>query len=337
MPNPFMDRMELLRVTELHLDFVGDAFWLKQRNGLGKPVGYWPIPPHWVIETPTPERPRYRVGYRTWQAEIPQTEIRQFHVSSAVNPYTRGSGIGWALADEIQVDEYAAKLASAFFFNRARADFIFVGGDSVEETKRLELDWNNRVQGVWRAFRPFFATGNPQDDLKKRIYEFQQPTMEQLVYPNLRKVGRDIILQVWGVSPELFGIVENSNRATIEAAEYLFSKWVIVPKLERLRGTLQREVVEEFDERAILHFDSPVAEDHDRELGVMKAAPWAFGESEWRARAGYLKPAPTGDVRVVPLNSYATTDLMDEEQRPSAAAAPAAAPSDAPTPEDNLA
>lgn len=322
-PNPFMDQMQLLKVTELHVDFVGDAFWLKERNGLDTPSGYWPIPPQWVMETPTVDKPTFRFGYKGWQATVPMSEVFWLHEPAPANPYTRGTGIGWTLGDEIQVDEYAAKMAAAFFFNRARPDFVFATGLSEDETKRLEMDWTSRLQGFYRAHKPYFLAGDAVD-LQKQIREFQQPTMEQLVYPNLRKVQRDIILQVWGVSPEIFGIVENSNRATIEAAEYLFTKWVVAPKLERLRAALQREFIEEFDDRGIIDFDSPVAEDKTHQLAVMAKAPQAFQQDEWRAAAGY-EPlgGPLGKAYLVPLNSFVTADPLDQTARPQSAPKPA--------------
>ncbi len=322
-PNPYMDRMGLLKLTEIHLDFVGDAFWLKDRNGLGMPTGFWPIPPHWVVETPTVEKPTFRVSYKAWQAIIPVSEIHWFHEPAPANPYTRGTGVGWSLGDEIQVDEYAAKMASAFFFNRARPDFVFATGLGEDETKRFEQDWLQRTQGFWRAHRPYFLSGG-EVDLQKQIREFQQPTMEQLVYPNLRKVQRDIILQVWGVPPELFGIVENSNRATIEAAEYLFTKWVVYPKAERLRGALQRLAIEDYDERIIVHLESPVEEDKAHQLAVAAKAPHALDTDEWRAMMG--KPPIGGELgkaRLIPLNSFMAVDPLDPESRPQSAPKPA--------------
>jgi hypothetical protein len=332
-PNPFMDRIGLLKLTELHLDFVGDAFWLKDRNALGAPVGFWPVPPQWVMETPREDNGnKFRVSYKAWQAWIPSSEIHWFHEPAPANPYTRGTGIGWSLGDEIQVDEYAAKMAAAFFFNRARPDFVFATGMSPEETSRLEQDWLQRLQGFYRAHRPYFLAGG-EVDLQKQIREFQQPTMEQLVYPNLRKVQRDIILQVWGVPPEMFGIVENSNRATIEAAEYLFTKWVVAPKAERLRASLQRLVIEDYDERIVLHVESPVAEDKTHQLAVMSKAPHAFQTDEWREAAGReALGGELGKAYLVPLNSFVTPDPLDPETRPKAA--PATPPGGAPKPDD---
>jgi Phage portal protein len=337
-PNPFMGRMGLVKLTEISLDLVGDAFWLKERNGAGAPVGFWPIPAHWITETPTPSRPFFRASWQAWQRQVQESEILWFHEPSPVHPFERGSGIGFAIGDELEIDEYLAKMTKQMFFNDADPKWIFAGGEGTSEAemRRLERDFLQKNQGFWRKFKPYFLVGGG-DDINKRIHEFQRPTMEQLVYPGLRKAQRDVVLQTWGAPPELFGITENSNRATVEAAEYLFAKWVILPRAERMRSIIQSKLLPEYDDRLILDFPSPVQEDKEHQLAVMKAAPWAWDADEWRARAGdaplevSTKP---GGVYMVPLNSFATSDLLDPEQRPKASAGVSAPDDPEQTPEE---
>lgn len=331
-PNPFMGRMGLMKITEASLDLVGDAFWLKERNRAGTPVGYWPIPAHWIVETPTPARPFHRVNWRSFVRDLPESEVLWFHEPAPVHPYERGSGIGFALGDEIEIDEYLAKMTKQMFFNDADPKWIMSLGEgsSESEGRRLERDILQRNQGFWRKFKPYFLVNGPED-INKRIHEFQRPTMEQLVYPGLRKAQRDVVIQTFGAPPELFGITENSNRATIEGAEYLFAKWVLLPRGERLRSILQIELITEYDPRIVLDFPSPVDEDKEFELNVRKAASWAWDADEWRALAG---DAPMeggrGKVHLVPLNSYTTTTLDDGDAGSRPDPAPPAA---TPTPE----
>jgi hypothetical protein len=72
-PNPFMSGLGLYKITNVHVDLVGDSYWVKERNGLGTPVGYWPVPPNWVMEHPIPSRPAFRIGWRAWQVVIPES------------------------------------------------------------------------------------------------------------------------------------------------------------------------------------------------------------------------------------------------------------------------
>src|SRR5262249_25810 len=64
---------DLWWLHSIFLDLIGDAFYIKQRNALGAPVALWPIPPNWVINTPTPTFLFYKVSYRGFVRMIPQT------------------------------------------------------------------------------------------------------------------------------------------------------------------------------------------------------------------------------------------------------------------------
>jgi hypothetical protein len=118
----------------------------------------------------------------------------------------------------------------------------------------------------------------------------------------LRKHSRDTVIQTEGVPPELHGIIENSNRSTIDSADYLFSRWVLVPRLEFLRATMQERLVPDFDERLILDYCSPVQEDKEFNLKVATAAPWSTMVDEWRAlREEESLPNDQGKVFMVPF------------------------------------
>ena len=86
----------------------------------------------------------------------------------------------------------------------------------------------------------------------------------------LRDQMRDILLHVPGVPPEIFGILESSNRSTIDAAKYLFDSLLIVPRLEFLRTIMQERLIPEFDEKLILDYVSPVEKDREFALEAGK-------------------------------------------------------------------
>ncbi len=276
--------MELRKIAQIHRDLVGEAFWLKERGFGNRPAAMYPLPAQWIISTPTPGYQSFRVSFRGWQGYIPATEILWFKDSDPAMPYWRGSGTAQALSDELETDEYTAKYLKQFFYNSGRPDVIISPKGDLQsfgqaEMDRLDTDWQNQHGGFWRAFKPLFSS-RPLE-----VTAFPH-NFEHLQLQDLRKNVRDICLQVWGVPPEILGILENSNRATIDAADYLFSKWVIVPRLEAWRLDYQRLLVPEYDDRLILDFESPVQEDTAFRLEVMKAAPWAFDADEIREVGG---------------------------------------------------
>lgn len=297
--NDFLSGQAVLELTQLHLDLAGESFWLLERNGAGVPTDILPLSPTWVQAIATTEEPFYRVSFSGWSGEIPAAEMVHFKAPNPADPYGRGKGIASALSDEIATDEYAAGHTKAFFYNRARPDLLISGGDTglnQDEINRLEQRWVEKHEGFRNAYRPAFFSG------PINVHEITQ-SFKDMELTELREFERDVIVHTFGVPPELLGILESSNKATIHSADYLFARWVLVPRLERIISVLQRDLLPAFDSRLILDYESPVAEDKEHKLEVGKAAPWSMKVDEWREMAG-LEPLENqqGQVFMMPFN-----------------------------------
>ena len=304
--------VQLWRATQTAIDLVGESFWLKARNALGAPAALWCIPPTWVDETPTPGRQTYKLNLRGRRAELPAEEIVWFADPNPANPYGRGTGLASTLGDELATDEYAAKLVRTFFTSGARPDFIVSpksadGGIDKSEIDRFRNEWVNRHQGYSRGWEPYMA------GQELNVHEFSKD-FQSMQLTELRRYERDTIIQVYGVPPELLGVVENSNRATIESAEYIFTRWVLVPRLELLRSILQERLVPDYDERLVIDYASPVPADSARQLAASQAAPYTLTVNEWRSLQG-LPKIPDGEVKMVPPNLI-PMGRLDEEPEP---------------------
>ena len=294
--NPAMTGRTARQITQIYLDIKGEAFWVLERNGSGMPIEYWPIPPHWVAEMPTVKRPSFRVNWQGWQGQIPETEILWLRDVNPENPYGRGTGIAEALTDELETDEYASKYVKSWFYNNATPDLLIgVEGADESELKRAKQKWEDQHRGFWRAFRSHWHSGKM--NVEQLGYNFQQ---QQLI--RLREFERDIILQAYGVSPEILGITESSNRATAQAASFIFANWVLVPRLELLRSEMQEKLIPQFDEKLILDYVSPVPADQEYNLQVAEKVPWSRTLNEWRELQG-LPPDEAGDFYRVPMGT----------------------------------
>lgn len=306
--NSFHVGSKVINITQLHIDLTGDAFWLWEVNALGLPVEAWPIPPHWVVELPSDQNNGYYVLQfpDSSRLEVDPSLVLRFSDPDPFQPYGRGTGTTQSLSDEIETDEYAAKHTKNWFFNRARPDIIVSANDyTTENVRRIERQWLAKHQGYWRAHLPAFLRGQ---DMK--IHELSQ-TFEQMELVKLRQHERDMVMQVFGVSPEIFGVLESSNRATIEAADYLFSRWVVVPRLDFIAETLNLRVVPRYDPRLKLKYVSPVREDKDREIQMKKTAAWSMTMNEWREEIGKESIGEEGEVYLIPLNMSLRKDLSE--------------------------
>jgi SPP1 gp7 family putative phage head morphogenesis protein len=296
-PNPVMAGAAARKLLQLWLDIKGEGFAILERNAAGMPVEMWPVPPHWIADIGVGTRP-FRASYLAWQREIPASDVLWLRDLDAENPYGRGSGVGEALADELSADEYAAKMVAAKLFNAGVPDMM-VGIESAsgDDARELKARWEREHRGPSKQGGIFVYPKG------KMTIEKLSPTFVDLALNDLRSWQRNIVVQVFGMPPEILGIIENSNRSTIDCAEYLFARGVVVPRLEMLRSDLQERLVPEFDEKLILDYDSPVPEDREFKAKAMQGAPFAFMLDEHRELAGFAAldgqrgqvfPVPTG-------------------------------------------
>lgn len=320
--NEFMTGSTVRQLTQIYMDVGGEAFLLTERDGAGKPRELLPIPRTWITQIATPDDPNFEISRDGYREKFPASEMVYFQAPNLIDPYGRGVGTAKALDDELATDEYAAKHTRKWFENSARPDILVFGkGLDKDETRRLESKWRAKFQGVKNAFQPSFLSA------EVKIHELNQ-TFESMQLKELREFERDTIIQVYGIPPEILGIIANSNRATIEAADYLYGRWVILPRVEYTCEVLQVRLLDrEFAEDGlILGYDSPVAEDKEHQKQIMQNHPWSFMIDEIREAAG-LEPLENGAGRVfmMPFN------LVPQE---SPALVPSAPPQPDPDPEE---
>ncbi len=293
-PNRYLVGHAAMQVFQLHIDAVGEGYLIKQRNGMGTPIALWPIPPSWVIDIPGPSQDSFKFRIDSSEKEIPMSEVVWAKKPNPADPYGRGTGVGRAIADEIDTDEYAAKFLKEFFYNDATPPILVTAaGASPEDIKRVENKWMSKLRGFGKKFAPFFASWDAK--VEKIGY-----SLDQLKMVDLRKFEQDMIRNTLRIPPEKLGIIENSNRSTIEAADHIFTTNVLLPRLEFLRNVFQEQLAPDFDDRIIVDFVSPVKEDRDFRLLVMQARPQSFSDNEVRQLAGF-EPEPWGDERWAPF------------------------------------
>lgn len=205
--NDFMTGSTVRQLNTAYQDVVGEAFQLIERDGSGAPVALLPIPRTWVKSIATPDAPYFEVKMDSYEEKVPASDMVYFQRPDLRNPYGRGIGTAGVLVDELNTDEMAAKHTAKWFTNSARPDILVYGkGLNPEETARLERKWRSKFGGFKNAFEPAFFSN------EIGVKELNQ-TFQSMQLKELRAFERDTIIQVYGVSPEIFGIVENSNRA----------------------------------------------------------------------------------------------------------------------------
>lgn len=312
--NPELTGGMSLKMTAIHIDLAGEAFWVLGRDKTGRPASYAVIPPHEIANTPTIEHPFFTVRRQDGtQKEYPATEVLWFRDPDPLNPYVRGRSITGAAHTELKTDEAASEHVYAHLKNRARPDFIVHGkGDSGFNPKDIaafELTWLQKLRGKGGG-KPFFSS--------REIGVIPvSATLKDTEMSTLRPELRAIITEIYGVPPEVFGRLDNSNRATIDSANFLLATHTVDPRLWFLQQTLAPFITREFKlpRGVTLEYETPILEDREFQLKVMVAKPDAFTGDEFRELADF--EGMGGDMAKLPEKPAPVAPPTDPNGNPT--------------------
>lgn len=264
-PNPLheMSNAALWRLLEIYLKLKGEGYFIIEKNALGVPVELWPVPTHWVQMTPYLDHPFYTV--RLTSGVLVQVSVDDMFVMKDLNPldpFRRGLGQSEALADEIETDEYAAKFQKRFFFNDATPNLVIAMPKSTEEQrKRFRAEWMEKFRGHFKSHG--VATVNGEVIINK-----VGDTMKDMDMVNGRTFLRNAVLEHFGVPREIMGITESSNRATSEAAQYIYAQNVLMPSLRRREEAINKQLIPLFGPGLVWHFEDIVPRNQEFDKAV---------------------------------------------------------------------
>ena len=319
---PELDGWTLRYMTFAYIDLVGECGWLKVREGR-KIIALLPIPKAWIIEKPTLNNHFYHVTpYGSMGGVIltvPAEDFIYFKDVDLNDPYGNGKGMSESIADELETDEYASKYQKNFFFNDATPPYVVTGYQGNEQgADRLKQSLREKIGGFRKAREPAILTGAM--DIKPLGLAPKELDMVES-----RKFLRDECLQHYQIPPEAFGIVENSNRATIESSLYLAQKNVFVPRLKMFERVLNNQLLNEYDDLMCRH-DIHIIEDKELQLRIYQfgVQNGCITKEQYCEQFG-INPTPEEGHYIMPVSSVIVPvgeefDLSDiplpEEEKP---------------------
>lgn len=323
-PNPLyeMTSAACWRLLQIYLELKGEGYFVYEFDAMGRPVELWPLPTNWVQQTPYIGHPFYEI--RTTGGlirQIPVDDVFCMKDLNPLDPYKRGLGTAEALADEIETDEYAAKFQKKFFYNDATpATLISMPGSKPEQRKRFREEWKEKFQG------PFNSHGIATVDGEVTVTKLAE-NMKDMDMIQGREFLRNAVLEHWGVPREIMGITESSNRATSEAAQYIYAQNVIMPRLGRREEAINTQILPFFGPGLVWHFDDvvPRSQDFDKAKAIDGWNAGLLTKDEARELLG-SEPVPNGKGNVYKITisdmfiradddpAQVTDDLMAEPE-----------------------
>lgn len=340
-PNPFYTRQELIETGQQHNDLTGEAWLVVKRRG-GLPIGIWPVRPDRIEVIPDAQDFIRGYIYRGPEGELVPLnteDVIQIRTPDPMSPF-RGMGPVQAVLTDIDSARLAAEWNRNFFYNSAEP------GGIVEVNKRLSDGDFRRLVARWGEQHKGVAQAHRVAILEEGKWVDRKYTNRDMQFTELRNLSGEMIREAFGFPTPLLGTVTDVNRANAEAAEVVFAKWLLVPRLERWKQALNVNYLPMFGAttRGLeFDYDSPVEEDKEaadrkrdsQASAVASLIPLGANPArvlEWAGMpADMFEGAPAPAAKPAAPGQPAETDQPVEPDD-----APEDAPNALPGPEDRL-
>lgn len=284
-PNPFMTGPAFRETAQQHEELVGEQWWLVARNpNASIPLELWPVRPDRMEPVPDPEQFISEYRYLGPSGEVVPLRLDEVIFQRRPSPLDPYRGLGPVQTVMLDLDSvrYGVEWNRNFFLNSAEP------GGIIEVDKRLDDDefneardrWAEQHRGVSNAHRVAIL----ENGLKWVGNKFSQRDMQ---FVELSQVGDEKIRTAFGFPKPMLGSVDDVNRANADAAELVFGRWLLVPRLERTKAALNTRLLPMYGDGARdLEFDyiSPVPADMEAEAAQLTAkasAAAALRDAGW--------------------------------------------------------
>lgn len=319
-PHPRIPRDYFFYLTQSWIEAVGRGAWrMMNFDKAGRPSELWPLPPHFIKKLPGANDGKFKICWwgESREIDVPAKEIIYFSRPDFCDPVNLSRGMAQGVDDEVNQDTAMAKFNTFYFENFAMLG-VMLGIPGYDEAKEeMDAKFKENRMGAKNAFKAFLfdsKNGSP-------IAENLSPSLRELNFQGGRDQVRNYIRENWQVPPERAGVLDNSNRATIEGADFFQQRFNVVPRARIWAQELELKFTPLFDDRnkklaawsrfketppprLRLCFVNPVKEDGDRKLKVSTIGirMGCFTVNEFRRRHGE-KEIPNGNVLYVPVNN----------------------------------
>ena len=240
--SPLLTGPSSLVLSHLYRLIKGEFFWQLLGAPTKAPEFFLVLPPSWIQSLPEAGKDYYTASVHGVTRKLPANEVLWCKDACLASPYGRGAGVGDALADEIDTDEYASSLLRYTLANRGFSDLLIaIKGAKQDQAELVEAKYNQRHRGFYNTGRALVIDSDHLD-VKPLTH-----ALSELKLLELRTFERQVVAETFGVPPELLGKTQNSPRAAILGAETVFARQILVPRLEALRLDLQNKILPLFD------------------------------------------------------------------------------------------
>lgn len=292
-PNPTQSFQDIVEMTMVFWLLLGEAFWYMPQNAIGSKTEIYLLRPDLVRINRDSQGNVLNYVFTSdgKQTTFQPTEI--LHLLFA-DPMNTGRGYSPFRAVEVSQSswEYMQKMNEEYFFNSARVDGYLTSDQPIDQetAKRIRDSWEKKFGGISQSHK----TAVLHSGLK---YEKVKDNPKEADFLKSSEAVRDFILSVYRVPKIILGITEGEGLNNLKSAEYVFAKYVVFPKQQKLFEQINKKLLPRFGKVEGVYFEveNPTPEDEETKAKVLSEKKWFLTINEARASEG-LNPLKDGDV-----------------------------------------
>lgn len=324
-PNDFFTQQEMFEAGQQHADLTGETWLVVVRSPRSTiPLELWPVRPDRM--EPVPHPAKFLSGYiyngpDGEKVPLALDEVIFMRRPNPEDPY-RGIGPVQSVLTDLDSSKYSAEWNRNFFINSAEP------GGIIKVDRHLDDDEFNEMRARWQEQHQGVAQAHRVAILEAGEWVERKYSQKDMQFVELRNVSREVIREAFRFPVPMLGASENVNRANADAAEVVFGRWLLVPRLDRWKGALNNDYLPMFYPEGTRADQIDLEFDYDRSSIVPddKEAEAAELDSKVKAAVALIglgfDAIETMEALKLPTLSY-TKPAAPAVQAPSPAVPPA--------------
>lgn len=272
-PNPFMSGQQFVETVQQHQELTGEQWWIVSRDERSPmPLEMWPVRPDRM--TPVVHPTEFISGYVYTDANGSKTwydtdEVIHIKAPHPLDLY-RGLGVVQTLMVDLGAGQEAAAWNRNFFGNNAAPGGVIEFDNRLSDPEFTEFNerWRENHRGTANAHRVAMLDNGAK-------WKDVQLSMKDMQFTELRGLTREIVREAFGIHGHMLGLSADINRANAEAAEDVFARWLLRPRLNRIKAALNSHLLPLFGESAKgveFDYDDPSLENGEADNARLNAA-----------------------------------------------------------------
>lgn len=287
-PNPFHTGHAFREMSQQLQEVTGEQYWVVVKQG-SLPYEMWPVRPDRMY--PVTHATKFLAG---WVYRSPEGEEIPLAVDEVIflrNPrpltFYRGLSPVQAIHTDLDATRQASEYTSNWFRNGAAPGGVIQAEQNIsdEDFDQLQARWKETHQGVSNTNRVAILEAGMS-------WQSTNVTHDDMQLVELKESARETIREAFGFPKAMMGATDDVNKANAYAGEVLFARWIVKPRLVRMREALNRFLLPMYGASAAnLEFDfvNPVPEDDEIAAQVLlnkaQAANFLAATGLWEAES----------------------------------------------------